>query len=634
MGRPNWVGYQWCVGLVLCWILAVCPKANAQEADIPQLEKDYKNLFGLEKLKALNKISAYYYDRSAKKAQKYARQAVTLSENIFVESNSIIDFKERHEQAFAYIMLGKILFDRKVYFDAQDNLQAGKVLSDSIEHVAYANEAAYYLQKIQDLIDAGKIKESFFSKTFGDLKVGEAINSTSKDLTIQTEIKLGKSREKKGDYQGAIDHYEKVINLLRNKGDAEGIKAYQIKIAVLLDSLNDHVQAQKFLNEALTAISSDTTEEMAMEKLETKSYPTDRQTAEQDSINTALIADQNKLKTFKQLADEYALEKDFEKSLAYEKRYHELARKMETDSLRTVAESSRAERDILLLKQQKRIADLNVNEIEKEKERQVKYRNILMLVAFLILSSTVVVYKSYSAKKKEHKKLTITHQDLQKTKGKLEDAEQKIVQMLKQQVSGDIAQELIQQGTQDLQSRCFVCVMFLDIRNFTATAEKLSPEELIAYQNEMFGFMIDAVQEHHGNINQLLGDGFMATFGAPVSHGNDCENAYQASLQILEELKVRGEAGIIPKIKIGIGLHAGFVVTGNVGNESRKQYSVTGNPVILASRLEQMNKTYKTQLVLSEEVHERLAPNSQPSASFRSVQVKGRTEPINIMAFE
>lgn len=205
--------------------------------------------------------------------------------------------------------------------------------------------------------------------------------------------------------------------------------------------------------------------------------------------------------------------------------------------------------------------------------------------------------------------------------------------LLKQQLSGDIAQELLLHSSNEMGKRSFVCIMFLDIRDFTVTAEKLSPEELIAYQNEVFGFMIDTVQEHHGNINQLMGDGFMATFGAPISHGNDCQNAYSAAQQILEQLKERVDAGIVRNTKIGIGLHAGNVVTGNVGSDSRKQYSVTGNPVIIASRVEQLNKEFKTQLVITEEVSKHLEQRPLPNESYLSVHVKGRTAPIKILTF-
>ncbi|MEM6378175.1 MAG: adenylate/guanylate cyclase domain-containing protein, partial [Bacteroidota bacterium] len=229
------------------------------------------------------------------------------------------------------------------------------------------------------------------------------------------------------------------------------------------------------------------------------------------------------------------------------------------------------------------------------------------------------------------KRLTIAYRDLDKTKNKLENAEEKIVTLLRQQVSGAVAQELLRSGANKPGGKHFVCIMFLDIRDFTPKVEKLSPEEIIAYQNNVFGFMIDIVQKYKGNINQLLGDGFMATFGAPESHGNDCQNAFFAAKEILQEIKERNEAAIIPKTKVGIGLHAGFVVTGNVGNEARKQYSVTGNPVIIASRIEQLNKTYQSQLIITEEVAKRLEQSTEIQETYLEVDVKGRSTPVKIL---
>ena len=143
--------------------------------------------------------------------------------------------------------------------------------------------------------------------------------------------------------------------------------------------------------------------------------------------------------------------------------------------------------------------------------------------------------------------------------------------------------------------------------------------------------MIDIIVKHHGTVNQLLGDGFMATFGAPVSRGNDCQNAYDAAHEILAELAKKIEANRIPPTRIGIGLHAGYVVTGNVGTEKRKQYSVTGNPVIIASRIEQLNKTYQSQFILTEEVYEQLDNPKELKPAFFDVKVKGRKQPVRIL---
>jgi adenylate cyclase len=144
--------------------------------------------------------------------------------------------------------------------------------------------------------------------------------------------------------------------------------------------------------------------------------------------------------------------------------------------------------------------------------------------------------------------------------------------------------------------------------------------------------MIDIIQKRHGNINQFMGDGFMATFGAPVSHGNDARNAYMAGLEILGEIKRRNEEKLIPHTVLGIGIHAGLVVTGNVGTETRKQYSVTGNTVIIAARVEQLNKVYGSQMIVTEEVFVHLdKKDKEMNPERHEVKVKGRKIPVDIL---
>ena len=196
---------------------------------------------------------------------------------------------------------------------------------------------------------------------------------------------------------------------------------------------------------------------------------------------------------------------------------------------------------------------------------------------------------------------------------------ERVVSAFGQQVSPQIVDELLKQGPEIASRRSFVCVMFMDIRNFTVLVEHRSPEEIVALQNEVFGTAVEVVNRHHGVINQFLGDGFMATFGAPLSKGNDCANALAAARELV---------AVVKQVKIGIGLHAGDAVTGNVGSAERKQYSVTGNVVILASRIEQLNKEYGSQLLVSREVLERSpAPDA---TALGAVRVKGHEQPIEI----
>jgi adenylate cyclase len=178
-----------------------------------------------------------------------------------------------------------------------------------------------------------------------------------------------------------------------------------------------------------------------------------------------------------------------------------------------------------------------------------------------------------------------------------------IINLFGQQISPQIADNILKNRNELSGTRKKVCIMFLDIREFTPFVERKQPEEVVAYLNALFGFMIKIIETHHGLINQFLGDGFMATFGAPVSIENSSQHATEASLEIIHKINSEFDKGNIPKTRIGIGLHYGEAVTGNIGSSIRKQYSITGKVVIMASRIEQLNKKYNTQLLISEEVY-------------------------------
>jgi adenylate cyclase len=209
-----------------------------------------------------------------------------------------------------------------------------------------------------------------------------------------------------------------------------------------------------------------------------------------------------------------------------------------------------------------------------------------------------------------------------------------VIDLFGQQISPQIAGSILEKKEELSGTRKNVCVMFLDIRNFTPFVENHSPEEVVAYLNSLFHFMIDSVQRYNGVINQFLGDGFMATFGAPVSEGNVAQNAVLASIEIIKKVKQENKKGNIPPTKIGIGLHFGEAVIGNIGSAARKQYSITGNVVIMASRIEQLNKRWHSQLVISQEVYKQLAEDVQAVFMTQEpVKVKGIHRPVLLYVF-
>jgi class 3 adenylate cyclase len=603
---------------------------QAQQVNIDQTEDNLKNLYGLKRLKALNELTRHYQQEEDRKAIRYGRQAVRLGERIFIEGNLNLPEQEKIHLLRAYFQLGEVLYQRENYFEAMKYLESSQLLSQELGQDRYVDRTADYLAGIQERIESGEIKENFFNKAFNDIKIGEVIGSATNDLTIKSQINLGEADEKKGDYQAAMKHYQKAINLLKNKGDAEMINELNLRVAFILDSLEQHLAAQEFLNVIITDMESEQAK-ASVKVFENQIEITPVPEMKAPSTPEPPQSPRTRPKNLKELSDRFAKEKDFEKSLAYYKMYNELTQKMVEDSLLADAENKQREREIVMLRQQKEIADLNVKTLQQEREKQIRLRNTYLIISLLILISAFIALFFYLTKRRQHKRLEIAYRDLDKTKNKLAGAEQKIVKLLSQHVSGDVARQLLMNNTDKPGERCFVCIMFLDIRDFTPMAEKLSPEEIIEYQNNVFGFMIDIVQQHNGTINQLLGDGFMATFGAPVSKGNDCQNAFEASQVILSELKDRSQAGLIPKTRVGIGLHAGHVVTGNVGNEQRKQYSVTGNPVIIASRVEQLNKTYKSQMIITEEVFHKLDQPVNLKQPFLEVEVKGRSNPVKIL---
>ena len=208
----------------------------------------------------------------------------------------------------------------------------------------------------------------------------------------------------------------------------------------------------------------------------------------------------------------------------------------------------------------------------------------------------------------------------------------RVTNMFGQHVSPAVVDKLLSQPTEFTSETRPVCVMFLDIRNFTTFSEDKDPAEVVDYLNHLFAPMIEIINQHHGIINKFLGDGFMAVFGAPLSNGNDTRNAVNAAREIIDLVDRFCETNQLPPTRVGIGLHTGEAVTGHIGSAERKEYTIIGDVVNLAARIEQLNKQFQAQLLVSEAVKTAIAPDldGDTTTSLGDVLVKGRVEPVQI----
>lgn len=177
-----------------------------------------------------------------------------------------------------------------------------------------------------------------------------------------------------------------------------------------------------------------------------------------------------------------------------------------------------------------------------------------------------------------------------------------------------------------------VVVFFSDIRGFTAFSEKRSPEEVVEMLNEYFGVMVKIINSHGGVVDKFIGDAIMAVWGAPKSSDRDAHQAVRACLEMrraLEELNERRIARSQPPINIGMGLHAGKAISGTIGSDERMEYTVIGNTVNTASRIEASTKAFGADLLISDTVIERIGEDFKTELA-GAAEVKGRSEALKM----
>ncbi|MDD3150940.1 MAG: adenylate/guanylate cyclase domain-containing protein [Candidatus Gastranaerophilales bacterium] len=177
-----------------------------------------------------------------------------------------------------------------------------------------------------------------------------------------------------------------------------------------------------------------------------------------------------------------------------------------------------------------------------------------------------------------------------------------------------------------------ITVLFADIRGFTTLSETLEPEEVSEVLNSYFTQMVPIVEKYNGVVNKFIGDALMAIFGDVSDNENHPQNAVLCAnemLKTIKNLQKKWHEEGKPKIEIGIGINTGLAFVGNIGTESRMEYTAIGDTINLASRIEAHNRIYHTKLLISDFTHNRVK-NIVDTIKISSVEIKGRNETVDI----
>ena len=183
-----------------------------------------------------------------------------------------------------------------------------------------------------------------------------------------------------------------------------------------------------------------------------------------------------------------------------------------------------------------------------------------------------------------------------------------------------------------------ITLLFSDIRNFTHISEQYRPEQVVKYLNEYFSAMVEIIFRNNGVLDKFIGDGIMVEFGVPLEDENQELNAVNTAIEMIQGVKElckkwRDEGKNIPNIEIGIGIHTGMAVIGNIGSEKRFEYTAIGDTVNAASRIEQLTKELKSPILFSKTTA--IAIQDKIKIKHMGSQtIRGKNEPIDVYTID
>jgi adenylate cyclase len=231
-------------------------------------------------------------------------------------------------------------------------------------------------------------------------------------------------------------------------------------------------------------------------------------------------------------------------------------------------------------------------------------------------------------------KLARKQEELRELNSRLENAKDLLKQSFQRYVSAEVVEEILQSSlpVDLLGERKTVTVMFSDIRGFTSLSEQFDPEELVSFLNSYLSEMIEIIFQNEGTLDKFMGDAILSFFGAPISFGNDALRAVRTAVGMqsrLDELNHAWQMDGRPQIKMGVGISTGEVIVGNIGSEKRIEYTVIGQNVNYAQRIEGLTKEYPYGILIGESTY-REVRGSVSAEAFGPLSIDGIRTPMTI----
>lgn len=182
--------------------------------------------------------------------------------------------------------------------------------------------------------------------------------------------------------------------------------------------------------------------------------------------------------------------------------------------------------------------------------------------------------------------------------------------------------------------RAQVSILFADIRGFTSLSEKRDPQRVVSILNSYFSMMADIILKNRGTLDKYIGDGILAFYGAPITREEHAELAVRSAREMVSQLGILNkELALDTPLKIGIGIHSGEVIVGNIGSERKMEYTVIGDTVNTASRVEGLTKEFGANILITGETFSRLCDKNNIIPE-KEIILRGKTKPIMLYRVE